>query len=187
MSTGKTPVYDLHQWAGSDAVSRTEMNENFLALEEALVDHRPHMLLYSTTTASDASRVSITLPTIDWGDYMEIVMTIHDAQTSELSPVTVSIYVNEVTGATSGYHCKTSYSSSELPGIAYTDVAYGLVRLHVCRDPQGQVRASAYRYDRSSTGWNRSLTWQNVTKILFQESASSTIHAGTVIKLWGVQ
>lgn len=187
MSTQTTPVYGLHQWAGTDPVSRTEMNENFLTLENSLVEKVPHELLYSTTTTANASRVTLTLPTIDWGSYMEVLVTITDAKTDVSDLTWVYVYVNDVQSQTDDYCCELSGSTTKYNGVAYTDVCAGLVCFRVNRNPTGQVRANGYWKTRISTGWRSDLQWQNLTKIIFDNTSSETINAGTVIKVWGVR
>ena len=189
MSTQKTPVYGLHQWAGTDPVSRTEMNENFSKLEDSLAANKPYELLYSTTTTADAGRVTLTLPQIDWDSYMQLRVIIHDAaETSKTSPAEVYVYVNSVqSSASQGCHCTLSGSRTQIAGVAYIDVAYGILVLHVNRNSAGQVRVSGHHFDSTTMGWYQSKTWEDVTSIIFDALSGQTIHSGTVLEVWGVK
>lgn len=179
--------YGLYQWVGSDPVSRTQMNENFALLEQAMASRRTHHALGSVTLSTAASVLELDLSDVDWSAWHEVVVEVVNHTVSPAFYVTA----NDLSVGTSS---TSPMSYNDLPytggGCALGHAVSGNTRITLLthRDPDAAIIVRTEGSARMNVGAAASMSWEDLTKLVLRPDPQhgQTIPAGTAATVWGI-
>ena len=183
--------YGLYQWVGSDPVSRTQMNENFALLEQAVASRRTYHALGSVSLSSAASVLEIDLSDVDWTAWHEVVVEVVN-HTSDPSCYVTANDLPVGSDDTSPMHY---IRLSGQPGGGISSYALGRpigqnarITLLVHQDPAAQIVIRTECMIDLNIGYCSQLAWEDLTKLVLRPDGrfGQTIPAGTVATVWGV-
>lgn len=184
----KTTNYELNQWEKTDRILMDDFNRDNTTIDAAIkaeadrVAGLPHgTLLCGGATEADVEQVNLDVSQVDWSQYLMAVVEVQGTK-----PLNVRLYINGSSDSGCLYaHVGSSASSSG--GIAYLGSICSAYYVTIPVLYSGGHSFPAVNPTPDGTFGYCSKTLDSLTALTLEPNNSTTIPAGTVVRLWGVR
>ena len=176
-------TYGLHQWVGSDPVRRTEINENFTLLEQAISNRRTYHALGSAGPSAAGGVLNLDLSNVDWSRWHEVIVEVSCADTLDCF---VTANGETAEGNEKIYESMNTFDpiSGNALGVLRGSQR-GRIQPTVFRDPTAKLTAYCYSGRYISAGAQGNISYSGLQSLTLR-GRNGSLAAGITMTAWGV-